>query len=539
MRIIEFLKRSSDHLSAVLIPMLLIAGILGLLYFGKPHAAVQHAEADEWTCSMHPQVRLANPGRCPICGMTLIPVSKLEEEQDRVTLRAGIETEPVKYRELFKEIRTVGKIDYNESRVKLLTARIAGRADRIYADFTGIKVSRNDHLVDLYSPELLVAQNELILALEATEKDNEREKASSTTTRSFNESRLAAARTKLRLLGILDEQVAAIEQTRKPTTHLTIYASIGGVVIEKNVREQQYVEPGDALYRIAELDPIWLYLDIYEYDLGWVRFGQPVDVTVEAYPGEVFHGTVVFIDPFLNDQTRTVKVRVNLPNPDHRLKPAMYASATIRVRLQSDGTPVPTGLEGKFICPMHPEIVKDEAGTCPRCEMNLEQVPKVFPTQKIIATNTVDDDKSEDEKPASKQPSGEKTPEEELTELAAPPHVLAIRKSAVLDTGRRHATYRKREDGAYELVDLKLGPLAEAKDDAGHVASFYPVLAGLKEGENVVVQGGFMLDSQRQIEGMPSLLYAEGRSAASLHAGHAMPEAKSDSKQPMPAGHKH
>lgn len=533
--LIESLQRASAHVSSAIIPMLLIAAILGVLVFGKPHQEAEKASDSDWTCSMHPQVRLPKPGRCPFCGMTLIPVSKLEEEQDRVTLRAGIETEPVQYRELFKQIRTVGKIDYNESRVKLLTARIAGRADRIYADFTGIKVSKNDHLVDLYSPELLVAQNELILALEATEK----EKTSSGTTRSFHESRLAAARTKLRLLGILDEQIAAIEQTRKPTTHLTIYAPIGGVVIEKNVREQQYVEPGDALYRIAELDPIWLFLDIYEYDLGWVRFGQPVDVTVEAYPGEVFHGTVVFIDPFLNDQTRTVKVRVNLPNPDHRLKPAMYASATIHVRLQSDGTPVPTGLEGKFICPMHPEIVTDEAGQCPRCEMNLEKVPRVFPAQKIIAAKASDDDKSEDEKPTHKSPSDDKTSDEKPTEAAARPHVLAIRKSAVLDTGRRHATYRKRKDGAFELVDLKLGPLAEAKDDTGHVASFYPVLEGLKEGDHVVVQGGFMLDSQRQIEGMPSLLYPEGRSAASLHAGHAMPAAKSDSKQPMPTEHKH
>lgn len=530
--VVDFFRRMGTHVATAGIPMLLIAGVLGLLYFGKPPAQEKQAGAGVWTCSMHPQVRLPNPGRCPLCGMALIPVSQLDEEQARVTLRAGIETEAVIARELFKEIRTVGKIDYNESRVKLLTARIAGRADRIYADFTGIKVAQNDHLVEIYSPELLVGQNELLLSLEATEK----EKATSPTTRSFNESRLIAARTKLRLLGILDDQIATLEKTRTPTTSLTIYAPIGGVVIEKNVREQQYVNVGDPLYRIAELDPIWLYLDVYEYDLGWVRYGQAVDVSVEAYPGEIFRGTVVFIDPFLNDQSRTVKVRVNLPNADHRLKPAMYASATIHVRLQSDGLPVPTGLEGKFICPMHPEIVKDAAGKCPRCEMNLEQVPKVFPAQKIVAATTAK---------SSEQPqhdhSQHKTKSGDVTAKAddAPPQVLAIRKSAVLDTGRRQATYRKRKDGAYELVDLKLGPLAEATDDAGHVASFYPVLSGLSGGDAVVVQGGFMLDSQRQIEGMPSLLYAEGRSAASLHAGHAMPETKTESKSSMSAGHKH
>jgi Cu(I)/Ag(I) efflux system membrane fusion protein len=158
-------------------------------------------------------------------------------------------------------------------------------------------------------------------------------------------------------LGILPEQITDIEKTRKETTHLTIHAPIGGVVVEKNVREQQYVKEGDMLYRIAELDPIWLYLDIYEYDLGWIRYGQPVDVTVEAYPGEVFHGTVVFIDPYLNDASRTVKVRVNLKNPDYRLKAAMYASAVIHA--SAGGWNTNRQVWRKYICPMHPEAVAD------------------------------------------------------------------------------------------------------------------------------------------------------------------------------------
>jgi len=464
---------------------------------------------------MHPQVRLDKPGRCPICGMNLIPVSQLSSEQTRVRSQAGLEVEPIRHRELFKEIRTVGKLDYAESRIAMITARMAGRVDRVYADFTGIQVKKNDHLVAIYSPELYSAQAELFRALEAYEKSAADQRLFAATVES--------ARTKLRLLGILPEQIEELEKSRTQLTHLTIYAPIGGVIIEKSIREQQYVKEGDMLYRIAELDPIWLYLDIYEYDLGWLRFGQSVDVTVEAYPGEVFHGTVVFIDPFLDDKSRTVKVRVNLKNSGHRLKAAMYASATIHVRLRPDGTPQPTGLEGKFICPMHPEVVRDAEGRCPLCEMSLEKVPDLVPVRAAVPIA------GDAELPTIKPPD-------------ANGKVLSVRKSAVLDTGRRQIVYRQTSDGAYELVEVKLGPLAEANDNVGKSALFYPVLTGLQADDLVVVQGGFLLDSQRQIEGMPSLLYAEGRSAANLHAGHGgmtQGAAPSQAAPPTDGGHKH
>jgi Cu(I)/Ag(I) efflux system membrane fusion protein len=488
----EKLRWLAERASAIAVPLIAIGALLVVLFVWSPREGSELATDDTWTCSMHPQVRSDKPGNCPICGMKLIPLSQLKSEQARIQQQAGLETEPVKHRELFKEIRTVGKLDYNERRVAYITARIDGRVDRVYADYTGIQVKANDHLVDIYSPELYSAQAELLRALEAFE--------TAAGDKRFAAMNLDSARTKLRLLGILPEQIAQVEKDRKETTHLTIYAPIGGVVVEKNVREQQYVKEGDMLYRIAELDPIWLYLDIYEYDLGWIRYGQKVTVAVEAYPGQEFNGTVVFIEPFLNDQSRTVRVRVNLKNSDYKLKPAMYASATIHVRLRPDGTPEPTGLEGKFICPMHPEIVADEAGRCSLCGMPLERVPDLFPARPIVpGTPAADPDR----------PAG---------------RVLAVRKSAVLDTGRRQIVYRRRKDGAYELVDLKLGPLAESTNEQGDVVSYYPVLGGLQAGDEVVVQGGFLLDSQRQIEGMPSLLYAEGRSAAALHAGHAMPQ---------------
>jgi Cu(I)/Ag(I) efflux system membrane fusion protein len=410
--------------------------------------------------------------------------------------QAGLLTEPVSYRELTREVRTVGKLDYNERQVAYITARIAGRVDRVYADFTGIQVKKNDHLVDIYSPELVVAQGELVRAVEAARTARERPGAFEA---GFAVTTLESARTKLRLLGLLPEQLDEIEKSGKASTHLTIYAPIGGTVIEKNVRAGQYVKEGDMLYRIADLDPIWLYLDIYESDLGWVRFGQSVDVAVEAFPGEPFRGTVTFIDPFLDDRTRTVKARVNLKNPDRRLKPAMYASATVRVRLRPDGSAEPTGLEGKYLCPMHPDIVRDEPGRCPICEMALEKVP---------------DTRS----PAA--PSREHAAHEHAGHDTDRRGVLSVPVSAVLDTGRRQVVYRQADGGAFELVDVQVGPRSDGQDSRGQPASYYPVLKGLNDGDRVVVRGGFLLDSQRQIEGMPSLLYPQGQSAANLHAGH-------------------
>ncbi|MCI0738710.1 MAG: efflux RND transporter periplasmic adaptor subunit [Gemmataceae bacterium] len=500
-------------------PFVLVVGfVLAAIYWSRTDSD-DRAQAGDWTCSMHPQIRRPKPGQCPICGMDLVPASQAAKEKERIEKRAGILTEPVKRRELSKELRTVGKLDYNERQTAYITARIAGRVDEVHADSTGIPVKKGHHLVDIYSPDLYVAQTELVRALDAY---NTAKKNTAAFDKGFAETTLEAARLKLKLLGILPEQIQEIEKTKLIKTHLTIYADIGGTVVEKSVRRGQYVKEGDVLYRIADLDPIWLNLDIYEYDLAWVRVGQKVEVTVEAYAGKIFPGTVTFINPFLDDKTRTVKARVTLPNPLKELKPEMYASASIRVKLQSDGTPEPTGLEGKYMCPMHPEVVKEKEGKCPICKMSLERVPEAATPKKLVH-------KAEDHK-------GHKGHEEEHgPDCPEAGKVLAIRASAVLDTGRRKVTYRQTKDGAFELVELKLGPRADGKDDSGKSTSYYLVLSGLKKGDLVVIQGGFLLDSQRQIEGMPSLLFPEGAAGVDPHAGHGTPTPKTPAK----SEHKH
>lgn len=483
---------------------------------------------------MHPQIRLPAPGNCPICGMKLIPVSQLLKAKADMENRAGIENESVLRRNLYKEIRTVGKLDYSERQVEVIASRIAGRVDRVFADFTGLDVNQGDHLVAIYSPELYSAQNELLTVLAA----RDRERPLSANSPSFSDVGLESSRTKLRLLGILDEQIREIETTKKLAVDLTIFAPLGGTVIEKNVRVGQYVAAGDPLYRIANLDPIWLYLNIYEYDIAWVRFGQTVEIALEAFPGEKFHGLVTFVDPFLDDATRSIRVRVNLKNAERRLKPQMYAMATIRVPLRADGSPEPTGWEGHYICPMHPETVQPSPGTCKICNMPLRLIPKhpsVVPTATAV--------------PQAQMPPV--TPAQEhidpVEDPSRVPGELAIPVSAVLDTGRRRIAYRLTKDQAYELVELKLGARAQATDEQGRVRDFYLVLGGINAGEQVVTQSGFLLDSQRQIEGMPSLLYPSGQAASMTghagHGGHAAPAPTatppSPAVAPMPAGHKH
>jgi membrane fusion protein, copper/silver efflux system len=507
--------------------VLLVVTVTALVLW--PRSKGEPTASGDWTCSMHPQVRMPKPGKCPICGMPLVPVSQLKSLDDR----AGVETELVTRRELFKEIRTVGKIDYNETRVAYITARIDGRVERLFVDFTGIDVEHNDHLVDIYSPSLVVAQEELLQSLDASERQKP---GGARIADQFSQANLRSAREKLRLWGILPEQITEFEKTRKPREHVTLYAPIRGTVIEKNVRVGQYVNEGDLLYSIAELNPIWLYLDLYEFDIAWVRYGQSVEVSLEAMPGEKMRGMVTFIDPFLNESTRTVKVRVNLPNPGRRLKPGMYASTSIHVRLNADGSAAPTGLEGKYACPMHPEVIQDESGQCSVCQMELKQVPQRGPF--AYAGQTADHSlhAGQGGHEAHNSPTQPAvlvvSPADGVVETpAALP--LAIRASAVLDTGRRRIAYRKRADGAVELVPLTVGPRAAGTDDQGQSGVYFTVLDGLQENDEVVVRAGFLLDSQRQIEGMPSLFFpsgAAGHAGHGDHGGQAMPPSPSPSE---------
>lgn len=247
-----------------------------------------------------------------------------------VVRMSGIKTEPVQYRRLAKEIQTVGEIVYDERRVKVVSAWIGGRIDKLFVDFTGVEVKKGNPLAELYSPELVSTQQEYLLALETMGKmwslGNEDAKKSA-------KDLLEATRQRLLLWGISEEQIDRIKRTRKANTHMTIHAPIEGTVIHKRVQEGQYVKTGEPLYTIADLSVVWALSDIYEYEMAWVKKGQKVSVTSVTYPGVPFTGTVSFIDPFLDRKTRTVKVRMDVPNPKLMLKPGMFVETRLRIPL--------------------------------------------------------------------------------------------------------------------------------------------------------------------------------------------------------------
>ena len=435
-----------------------------------------------WTCAMHPQIRQPKPGKCPICFMDLIPVATTEGQvgareivfsEDALKLME-VQTTQVVRKFVEAEIRMVGKVEYDESRVKEIAAWVQGRIDRLYVDFTGTLVRKGDHMVYLYSPQLLSTQAELLQAAKAVQESG------GGTTELIRRSSIAtleAAKEKLRLLGLQKEQIEEIEKTGKTTDHLTIYAPIGGIVITKHANAGDYVETGTKIYTIADLSEVWVKLDAYESDMMWIRYGQEVEFTAEAYPGEVFKGTISFIDPVLNPVTRTVKVRVNVANQDGRLKPEMFVRAVVRTKVAASGMAMDEDMAGKWICPMHPSIVKTGPGKCDICGMDLV-------TTESLGYVT------------SAEPN------------EAP---LVIPASAPLITGTRAVVYVRladKEKPTFEGREIVLGPRA---------GDYYLVKEGLEEGEQVVTKGNFKIDASLQIQAKPSMMNPEGGVAPMEH----------------------
>ncbi len=512
-----------------------------------------------YTCSMHPQVRLDQPGNCPICEMPLIPAASattaageppmLQLSEHAVSM-ASVETVAIERRPLFRDLRAVGRIEYNESSLATITPRVDGFAERLFVSFTGVEIRKGDHLAEVYSPELLVAQQELLIALQA----------------GAGNSLAEVAKTKLRLLGLTDQQVTDLIEKKQTTDRVTLYSPISGTVIEKSIVEKASFKAGDALYRIANLDSVWVYLEIYEYDLPWVRYGQQVRITAQAIPGRTFDGVVTFVQPVVNEQSRTVRVPVYVDNKDHSLKPGMFVTALIAAELTSEGRAAPTGVEGRYSCPMHPQVLADDAGACPICQMPLEKIPGGAAAAAPEQHPAHDAPPSAAPVPAAAKYfcpmkcEGEKTYDQpgrcpvcnmKLKEVQVVPAdaaqgsgVLAVPVSAVLDSGTRQIVYIEKSRGLFEPRELTLGPRA---------GEYFAVLAGLAGGERVVTRGNFLIDSQFQVTGHPSLFYPGGLHASMGHQHGATaapgspdaptPPAPSGDKAPQPAqspaGHKH
>ncbi len=465
---------------------LVIAFALGLMVRGlltshrgpadpnDPHGhGEQEAETAWWTCAMHPTVKMEHKGLCPICNMELIPLvtdgqGPIGERQlavsDNAAKLMSVETVPVERRFVSASVRMVGKVDYDETRLSYITAWIPGRMDRLYVDYTGLPVHKGDHMAWLYSPELISAQEALLQALKTgTRTENSR----LSLVQDMTQSTVKASREKLRLWGLTPEQIQQIETTGEVSDHMTIYAPASGIVIHKNAVEGMYVKEGTRIYTIADLSQVWVKLDAYESDLQWLRYGQAVEFTTISFPGETFTGTVSFIDPILDQRTRTVKVRVNVPNTDGRLKPGMFIKAVAQARIATNSRVLDADLAGKWICPMHPEIVKEEPGECDLCQMPLVQTESLG----YVGTAPVDSDMP-----------------------------LVIPATAPLTTGTRAIVYVQVPDAnkpTFEGREVVLGPRA---------GDHYLVKSGLTEGELVVVKGNFKIDSSLQIQAKPSMM---------------------------------
>jgi Cu(I)/Ag(I) efflux system membrane fusion protein len=416
--------------------------------------------------------------------MDLIPISDDKQEVGARSLQlspaaiqlASISTTPVERKVVSAEIRLDGKVEYDETKFAKIAAWVPGRIDRLFVDYTGVTVKKGDHLVKLYSPELVAAQQELVIGLKILKNSSPGIKESA-------RSNVSATREKLRLWGLTDWQITRIERKGTITEQTTIYSPLSGIVIEKNGFEGMYVKTGSPIYTVADLSQVWVILDAYESDLMWLRYGQEVSFETRAYPGEVFTGTIAFIHPVLNAATRSVKVRVNVPNPDGKLKPEMFVSAQVYPKVAAGGRVMDPALSGKWICPMHPEIIRIKKGVCPLCKMELVTTESLGYVPTDIAG-------------------------------AAP---LVIPASAPLITGKRAVVYvaDPQKAGLFAGREIILGPRA---------GSYYIVKEGLQEGEQVVTNGNFKIDSAVQIMAKPSMMNPKGSPGSTGHT-HGQPPA--------------
>jgi Cu(I)/Ag(I) efflux system membrane fusion protein len=402
----------------------------------------EEGNIEYWTCTMHPSVKLTDPGTCPICKMDLVPVMKKQtsdEEKPREKMNGmqgmhnmpgmdmgksasdkqgmetssafivsperqqiiGVKTEPVTIRDITKVIRTVGMVVLDETKIEQIHTKINGWIEKVFVDYTWQHVKKGDPLFSIYSPELVSTQEEYLLALKSKRilGDSKFVEISDSAN-----SLLEASKRRLELWDISEQQIRDLEQTGKVKKSLVIYSPISGHVMYKNAFENMFVEPNTIIYKVADHSTVWVNADIYENEISLVKLGQEASITVASLPGQVFTGKVTFIWPHLEPETRTTKVRMEFPNTDLKLLPEMYANVEIEI------------------------------------------------------------------------PLGER---------------LTIPTSAVLRTGKQDVVFLDMGEGKMQIRRVGLG---QKVDD------YYEVLRGLNEGDAVVSRASFLIDAESQIQ---------------------------------------
>ncbi len=336
------------------------------------------AEKTLYQCPMHPTYTADKPGDCPICGMKLVPVETQEmpaKTEEQLTLKKkvmyrstmspgevsdkpgkdsmgmemvpfeveesgavsevggriqvkispqrqqliGIKTAPVKSQPIHKLIKTVGRVDYAEPNISIVNLKFDGWVEKLFVNSTGQAVRRGEPLFDIYSPDLVSAQQEYLIALKAG------------ATLGDSSSILKSAREKLRLWDIPDREVEELGRTGQTKKTVTIHSPGSGIVIEKNVLQGQKTMSGENLFKIADLSRVWILGEVYEYELPFIKTGQEAKISLSYYPGESFAGRITYIYPYLKPETRTNQVRIEVANPGLKLKPEMFANLEIHV----------------------------------------------------------------------------------------------------------------------------------------------------------------------------------------------------------------
>jgi Cu(I)/Ag(I) efflux system membrane fusion protein/cobalt-zinc-cadmium efflux system membrane fusion protein len=365
-----------------------------------------------WAAPMDPTYIRNAPGKSPM-GMDLVPVYEEagEEKEPSSTIRIdpvtqqnmGVRLGRVAKTTLSKSIRTFGTIVFDETGLYSVNTKFNGWIEALYVDFVGERVQKGQPLFDIYSPDLLTAQQEYLIAVEQQKGFSGKQDGGATRA---NDRFLDASRTRLAYWDFTDEQIARLAAAGQIQKTITIFSPASGVVIKKAALKGHYVKAGEHQYEIADLSTVWVDVDIYEYELPWVHKGMPAEMVLAYTPGQRYVGEVLFIYPYLDPQTRTARLRLSFPNPDDKLKPGMYAT----VYLQS-----------------------------------------IMPGKRLV-----------------------------------------IPQEAVIDSGVRKRVFVSRGKGKFEPREVTLG--AEGND------YMFEVIAGLSEGEEIVLSGQFMLDSESRLK---------------------------------------
>jgi Cu(I)/Ag(I) efflux system membrane fusion protein len=288
---------------------------------------------------MHPQYRSDKPGIAPDCGMKLTPVyaeepgAAVAAPPGTVQISAarrqllGVVTEPARYRTLEKTLRAVGRVALDEQRIASVHVKISGWVKQVFVDYTFQHVRKGDPLFTLYSPELLASEQEYLLALKAK---HELGASSFSEVALGGRNLLEASRRRLELWDLTEEQMRELEQTGRPHREITLYSPATGHVLERKVFPNQYITPDTELYKLADHSAVWVYADIYEPEMPMVEVGQEATLTATALPGQTLRGRVIFIQPHLMGETRTLPLRLEFANPDLKLKPEMFVNVELR-----------------------------------------------------------------------------------------------------------------------------------------------------------------------------------------------------------------